>query len=694
MRACLRARLLVFAGLFAAIAGASADEGMWTFDNPPLEAWRTRYAFEPDQRWLDHLRLSSVRLSDGGSAAFVSPDGLLVTNQHVAASQLQKLSTSERNLVRDGFLASSRTDEVRCPDMTALVLVSFDEVTDRVHSAAALAPSDSAAAAARRSAITRIEQESAEATGLRSDVVSLYSGGEYWLYRYKQYSDVRIVFAPEEQAAYFGGDWDNFTFPRFNLDVAFLRVYENGRPARTEHYLRWSARGATDGDFVVLAGHPASTDRLLTMTQIRYQQQVGNPLQRLSWETRRDAMKQFAERGPEEARVAAGPLRSLENALKRLAGQERGLEDPRILERKAAQESALRAGVASNPEWQRAYGDAWTRIDAVYAELPALAPRLTFSTLSVSRLAGSAVQLVRWANQQERPEELRAAEYRGARLDAFRSNLLSPAPMTPALEEAILTSWLAQAQDTLGDQDPFVRAALDGRTPADVAREVVAGTRLADVDYRRALLDGEAGDVSRSSDPLLALARRVDPVMQELSNWQETRLESVETSAGQQIAAARFAVYGRSLYPDATFTLRLGFGRVTGYEEDTTLVPWTTTFYGLFDRFESFAGTGVYSLPERWTAGRGLLDLSTPLNFVYTADTIGGNSGSPLVNRAGELVGLNFDSNQQKLPNRYLHIEEDESGRAIGVHSRAILEALSKLYRASALIEEIEAARN
>lgn len=686
-----RAARMAMTGVALAVvltASPQGDEGLWTFDNPPRAAMRERYGFDPDQAWLDHLRLSSVRL-DNGSGAFVSSDGLLLTNQHVAAGQLQRLSTPARNLVRDGFYAPALADELRCPDMTALVLVSFDEVTARVLGAAGPDVSDAGIAAARRAEIAAIERESRAATGLRSEVVTLYRGGEYWLYRYKEYTDVRLVFAVEEQVAYFGGDWDNFTYPRYDLDVAFLRVYEDGRPARTDHYLRWSARGPSDGEFVVLAGHPGSTDRLLTLTQIRYQQQVGNPLQRLAWESRRDTLRAYAARGSEEARRAGDTIRGLENSLKRLVGQERGLDDPRILRRKEQEERALRAAVAARPEWQQAYGDAWSRIDRVYDDLPAMAPRLAFSTIGVSRLAGYATTLARYADEIGKPDDERLEEFRSTRLDALRTALLSPAPVYPDLEEAILAGWLEQARQTLDPGDPFVRAALGGLSAAEAARMAIGGTSLADAEARRTLLDGGPGAIARSNDPLVALACRIEPVLRDLRVWQDSRLRSVEASAGQQIAAARFTAYGRSVYPDATFTLRLGFGRVRGYEEDTTLVPWTTTLYGLYDRAEGFGRVPPYDLPNRWLEGRTALDLSTPLNFAYTIDTIGGNSGSPVVNRAGELVGLNFDSNQQKLPNRYLHIEEDEGGRAIAVHSAAILEALSNMYDADRLVSEI-----
>lgn len=675
------------------VSGSRADDGMWTFDNPPRKFWKERYGFEPTDAWLDHLRLSSVRLIDGGagggSAAFVSGNGLVLTNQHVAAGQLQKLSTAARDLVRDGFHAPTHADELKCPDLEANVLVSYENVTTRVQSAVGPGTSDADAAAARRAVIATIEKESFDKTGLRSDVVTLYSGGEYWLYRYKRYTDVRLVFAVEEQIAYYGGDYDNFTFPRHDLDITFLRVYENGQPAKTEHFLRWSTAGPSDGEFVVLSGHPGSTDRLLTMTQIRYQRDVGNPLQKKVWESRRDALATYGKSGPEAARRAAGTIRSLENSLKRLVGQQQGLENPRIIARKEEEERALRAKVSGNPEWQRAYAHAWNRIDAIYRELPQRAPRLAFSTLGVSRLSGYATTLVRYAEEIGKPNEKRLEEFRDSRLQAMRFALLSAAPIYPDLEEAVLVRWLEEAQRALGSADPFITAALEGHSPSSVARAVVQGTKLGDVAGRKALLEGGPDAIRRSTDPLIALVRRTEPVLRELRDWQDERLRSVETSAGQQIAEARFAAYGKTVSPDATFTLRLGYGRVLGYEEDTTLVPWKTTIYGLYDRAESFAEKPPYNLPQRWKTGRDRLNLATPFNFVYTVDTIGGNSGSPIVNRNGELVGLNFDSNQQKLPNRYLYIDEAEGSRAIAVHVAAIIEAMARLYRAQNVVDEI-----
>ncbi|MCI0486753.1 MAG: S46 family peptidase [Blastocatellia bacterium] len=666
-----------------------ADEGMWTFDNPPRKHWKERYNFAPTDEWLEHVRLASARLNDGGSGSFVSPDGLVMTNQHVASGQLRKLSTAGRDLVKDGFYAPTREEELKLPDLEVNVLVSYEDVTRRVKGAVKAGASDKEAAEQRKAEIAAIEKESTEKTSLRSDVITLYNGGEYWLYRFKKYTDARLVFAPEEQIAFFGGDYDNFTYPRHDLDFTFLRVYENGRPAKIEHYFKWSAAGPKDGEFVVISGNPGSTNRLLTVAQLHYQRDHGNPLQKQVWGARRDTLNRFAERGAEQHRLALGTLRSLENALKRLVGQQDGLMNPRLMGKKESDEKDLRAKVAEKPELQKAYGDAWNPISMIYREYPGKDKRLAFSTLAPSRLGTLASTLVRYSEEIRKPNDKRYDEFRDSRLESLKFNLLSPAPIYPDMEEAILAGWLEEGLKTLGADDPFVKAALEGMAPAEAASRAVKGTRLMDVSARKALFEGGAESVAKSDDPMIAFARRVEPVIRELRAWQEDRFQSVIASAAQKIAEARFAVYGKSVYPDATFSLRLGYGKALGYEEDTTLVPFKTTFYGLYDRAESFDFKPPYDLPERYLKRKARLDLSTPLNFVYTADTIGGNSGSPVINRNAEIVGLNFDSNIQKLPNRYMHIEEEEGGRAVAVHSAAIIEALKKLYDAEKLAQEL-----
>ncbi|HWS90324.1 MAG TPA: S46 family peptidase [Pyrinomonadaceae bacterium] len=694
----LKATKLLLAAAVLAVSAAPrvrADEGMWTFDNPPLKLWKERYGFEPTAAWLERLRLASVRLAEvgtttgGGSGAFVSPDGLVATNQHVGAGQIAKLSTPERDLTKNGFYARTRAEELKCPDYEVSVLASYEDVTARVQGAVKPGASPAEANAQREAEIAAVEKESAQKTGLGSRVVKLYSGGEYWLYRYKRYTDVRLVFAPEEQAAFFGGDYDNFTYPRYALDVSFFRVYEGGQPARTENFLRWSKAGPKEGEFVVAPGNPGSTDRLMTVAQLRYQRDTGNPLQMRVWTSRRDALERFAARGPEQARRAQSAKRSLENSIKRLVGQQEGLSNPRSFERKEAAEKALRDAVAARQELRREYASAWDEIEAAYRDYPAAAKRVAFTTLAPSRLGTIASNLVRRAEELKKPDAQRYAEFREGRLPALSISILSPAPVYADMEEAVLAAWFAEARAALGPEDPFVRAALGGSTPEEAARKLVAGTKLADVGVRRALLEGGAEAVEKSDDPLVVFARRMEPIYRELRAWEESHVKGVEASAGQRIALARFAVYGKTTYPDATSTMRVTYGTVKGYEEDTTLVPFKTTFYGLYDRAEGFGGKPPYDLVPRFRERRERLDLSTPLDFVYTADTIGGMSGSPVVNRDAEVVGLNFDSNIQKLPNRYWYVDESDGGRAVAVHSSAVLEALRKLYDAAPLAEEL-----
>jgi hypothetical protein len=679
--------LLILSFLINALP-AFADEGMWTFDNLPLKQWKERYNFEPTQEWIDNLRLASVRL-EGGSGSFVSPDGLIITNQHVASGQLAKLSTKERDLVKNGFYARTQAEELKTPDMEANVLISFENVTERVQSAAKAGATDKDANAQRRAAITAIEKESTEKTGLKSEVVSFYSGGEYWLYRFKKYTDVRLVFAPEEQIAAFGGDYDNFTFPRHDLDITFLRAYENGQPAKTPHFFKFSEKGAQDGEFVIASGNPGSTARLLTLAQLRYQREVGNPLQKKVWTLRRDILETYSKRGDEQRRQASGGIRSFNNSLKRLAGQQEGLLNPRMFAKKEAEEKALKDELAKKPELQKLYAPAWEQIEKAYAEMPKMANRLAFSNLAPSRLAGIAQQLVRYSEEVKKPNDQRYAEFSDARLEAFKANLLSPAPIYPELEEAALTAWLEEAKATLGANDPFIKAAIGDAEVSEVVKRAVGETKLKDVGERKALLEGGADAIAKSTDPMISLAKRVEPIARELRAWNEEKILSVEASAGEKISKARFAAYGRTIAPDANFNLRVAYGRVKGYDEDTTLVPFRTTFYGLYDRAESFGNAEPFSLTPRWLEGRDKLNLSTPVNFVYTADTIGGMSGSPVINRNAQFVGINFDSNLQKLSNRYWYIEEEEGSRAVAVHSAGILEALRKLYDAGDLAKEL-----
>ncbi|CAN5380069.1 S46 family peptidase [soil metagenome] len=665
-----------------------ADEGMWTFDNPPLKQWKERYGFEPSREWLDKVRLASPKIGTA-SGAFVSPNGLIATNHHVASGIIARLSTKERDLMKTGFYAATQAEELKSTDAVVQVLISFDDVTQKVHGAVKAGATNSEAAAQRTAAIAGIEKEASDRAKLRCDVVSLYSGGEYWTYCFKRYTDVRLVMAPEEQAAFFGGDYDNFTFPRHDLDYTFLRVYENDKPASTPNYFNWSATGPKKGEFVIASGYPGSTARLMTVAQLAFARDHGNPLLKQVWETRRKALEEYSKLGAEQLRQATPGMRSFANSLKRLKGQQDGLLNPRMFEKKVAEEKDLREKLAAKPELEKQYAPAWENIAKAYAGLPAMSKRLSSSNLAASRLATIASQIVTYHEEAAKPDAQRYPEYRIARLDAFRNSLLSPAPIYLDLEEAALTSWLQEAVKVLGPGDPFIRAAVGDADPAEVVKRAVRETKLTDPAARKALLEGPASSIANSTDPMVTLARRVAPVLRELKSWNETNIIDVEAANGTRIAQARFAVYGKSMPPDANSNLRLSYGTVAGYEEDTTLVPFKTTFFGLYDRAESFSYEPPYDLPPRYREGRDKLDLSTPLNFVYTADTIGGNSGSPVINRNGELVGLNFDSNLQKLSNRYWYIDENEGSRAVAVHSAGIIESLRKLYGADALVKEL-----
>ena len=676
--------LLIVLFIFTLVAlppALLADEGMWTFDNPPLKQWKERYNFVPPAGWLDKVRLASVRLNDGGSSSFVSPNGLIITNQHVASGQLSKMSTKEKNYVKDGFYAPTLADEVKATDLEANVLESYEDVTAKVQAANS--------SEQKKAVMADIEKDCTAKTQLKCEVISFYSGGEYWLYRFKKYTDLRIVFAPEEQISFFGGDYDNFTYPRYDLDITFLRAYENGKPAVTPNYFKFSETGAADGEFIVVPGNPGSTARLSTVAQLAYQRDVGNPLLEATWNTRLSALETYAKQGDEQLRQAHSGIRSLRNSLKRLAGQEEGLLNPRQFGTKVAEEKDLRDKLAAKPDLNKLYAPAWTDLEKAYSHLPEKAPRLAFSTISVARLGLIASQIVRYAEETAKPNDERYDEYRDNRLDSLKFSLLSKAPIYPAMEEAMLVAWLTKAKEKLGVNDPFIRAAIGDAEVSEVVGRAVRETKLTDPAARKALLDGGKAAVAASTDPMVTLARRIEPVIRELRAWNEANIASVETSAGERISKARFAVYGKTIPPDANFNLRLSYGRVKGYDEDTTLVPDHTTFFGLYDRALSFREMSPFDLPQRYKDKMGKFDMSAALNFVYTADTIGGNSGSPVINAKAEFCGINFDSNLQKLSNKYWYVEEKEGGRAVGVHSQGILEALRHIYETKALVDEL-----
>jgi hypothetical protein len=684
----LAALLVALPGMAIFELRVQAEEGMWTFDNPPLAQLRDKYAFTPTTGWLDHLRLSSVRFDDGGSGSFVSPRGLVLTNHHVALGQLQKVSSPQKDYVADGFYAKSAAEELRCPDLELNVLVSMENVTSRVQGAAPATARAAQALEARKKVIAAIEQESTSSTGLRSDVVPLYQSSEYWLYRYKKYTDVRLVFAPEQPIAFFGGDPDNFTFPRYDFDIALFRVYDNDAPVASRDYLKWSAGGAADNELVFVSGHPGSTDRLNTVAQLETERDVVYPVSIDVVSRRIGVLRKYSERGAEQARQAANLLFGLENASKAYRGEYQGLNDAKLFAKKRNEERDFRARIDANREWKAAYGNAWDQIAAAERVNRSLYKVSRFQQLRGSSLAALAGTLVRYIEEKQKPDAERLDGYHDSQLAGLELQLFSPAPVYPELDEVLLADALQQSLEELGPSDPFITAVLKSRTPATVTKEAIAGTRLADPAARKALAASGPSGLATSMDALVVLARAADGFARKNQKALDEQVTSVDTAAGERIGRARFAVFGHSTYPDATFTLRLSYGQVKGYAMNGTIAPPKTTLYGLYDRANAFDMKPPFELPRRYLDRRGSLDLATPMDFVTTNDIIGGNSGSPVVNRSGEFVGIIFDGNIESLVGRFVYSEE--TNRAVAVHSSVIIVALRKLYDAGPLADELQ----
>ena len=671
--------------------GAPADEGMWLFNDPPKQRLKDRYNFAADDDWYLHLQRASVRFNSGGSGSFVSADGLVMTNHHVGADCLQKLSTKDRDLIELGFYAETLAEEVRCVDLELNVLQSIEDVTARIN--AAVTPGMSAAEAnlARRGAMNTVEKESLDATGLRSDVVTLYHGGLYHLYRFKKYTDVRLVFAPEKKIAFFGGDPDNFEFPRYDLDICFFRVYENDGPAKIEHYLSWSPSGAGDGELVFVSGHPGRTDRLDTMTHIEFLRDKAFPgaLRKLfRWEV---ILNAYSGESRENARRAQDDLFGIQNSRKARLGMLAGLQDPAIMGRKQAEEQKLRQAVQENAsKLKEPIGDPWSDVaevlkvwGGIYDDLDLLENGAAFH----SKLFGIARTLVRLADESAVPNAERLREYRESNLESLKFELFSEAPIYDDLETLTLADSLSMLVEMKGTDDPLVQKILDGRSPREQAARLIAGTKLKSVEARKELAQATPDAIRKSDDAMIQLAILVDAPARALRKTYEEQVQEPLRQAYAKLADARFAMYGTSVYPDATFTLRLAFGQVKGYmEAGEPVAPWTK-MAGLYERATEQGNQYPFELPPRWLKRKGRLDLDTPFNFVSTADIIGGNSGSPVVNRNGEIVGIIFDGNIQSLVLDFIYTEEQ--ARAVSVHSAAIIEALRKVYSADRIVKEL-----
>jgi len=685
-----------FCCLYALLAPATqADEGMWLFNNPPLKLLQEKYHFQPTAAWLEHVQKSSVRFDNGGSGSFVSPDGLVMTNHHVGADCLEKMSTKDKNYIATGFEAKSNADEPKCADLELNVLMSIEDVTARV--AAAVQPGMDAASTekAQRAEINNIEKESRDKTGLRSDVVTLYNGGQYHLYRYKQYTDVRLVFAPQKAIAFFGGDPDNFEYPRYDLDICFFRVYENNKPAHVDNYLKWSESGAAEGDLIFVSGHPGRTDRADTFAHILYQRDFAVPGTLNLLRRREVLLDNYSERSAENARRAEDNLFGIKNSRKAYLGILAGLQDPAILEKKRNAEKEFRDTVTKDPKLSESYGDGWDQVAATIKTLIQIRDEYNLFGIGPQRRAQSfnsdlftiAIQLVRLAEETAKPNGERLREYSEAGLNSLKLQLFSDAPVYEDLETVQLADSLGMMAEMMGQENGIVQMVLAGKSPRDRAAELVHGTTLKDVAVRKRLADGGLKAIQESNDPMIQLARQIDPESRRIRQAFEQQVDGPQRQAYGKIANARFAVYGSSVYPDATFTLRLAFGEAKGYTENGEKVPWATTLGGTYEHAAAHNNKEPFELPKIWTDRKSQLNLSTPYNFVSTADIIGGNSGSPVINRQGELVGIIFDGNIESLVLDYTYT--DQVSRAVAVHSAGILEALRKVYAANRLVTEL-----
>ncbi|HTQ37732.1 MAG TPA: S46 family peptidase [Pirellulales bacterium] len=669
------------------------DEGMWLFSNPPKKLLKEKYNFEPSEEWLKNVQQAAVRFNSGGSGAFVSPEGLVITNHHVGADALQKLSTPDRDLVAKGFYAKTRDDEIKCVDLELNVLVSTEDVTKRVNAAVKSDMNAADAEKARRGAMNTIEKESLDATGLRSDVITLYHGGEYHLYRYKKYTDVRLVFAPEQAIAFFGGDPDNFEYPRYDLDICFFHVYEDGKPVKVEHYLPWSKSGAGDDELVFVAGNPGHTDRLDTVRHLEFLRDRNYPSSLRTIFRREVMLTAYSERSLENARRAKDELFDYQNTRKARIGGLAGLQDPEIMQRKEEDEKALRAAVSKDPNLKDDIG-AWDDVskaidqwEKIYVDWALLENGNAFN----SELFEIARTLVRMADEDKKDNAERLREYRQSNRESLEQELFSEAPIYDDLETVKLADSLSMFMEQAGAENEWVRKTLQGKSPQARADELVRGTRLKDVAFRKELAAGGRTAIDGSNDPMILLARLVDPPARDVRKTYEEKVDEPMKQAYAKIAKATFAVKGTDSYPDATFTLRLAFGQVKGYKQDGKVIPPWTTIGGAFQHADEHGSKPPFELPSTWLQPPQALNMDTPFNFVSTADIIGGNSGSPVINRAGEYVGIIFDGNIQSLVLDFTYT--DVQARAVSVHSSAILEALRKVYQANSLADEIERGR-
>ena len=661
---------------------AHCDEGMWLFNALPKKQLASKYQFEPTQAWVDHVMLSSVRFNSGGSASFVSSNGLVLTNHHVAADTLFKLSTAEHNYNEDGFLAKSLQEEIPATDLELNQLISIEDVTAKVNEAvkADMAPAD--AFKARQATMAQIEKESLDKTGLRSDVVTLYGGGRYHLYRYKKYTDVRLVWAPEAASAFFGGDADNFEYPRYCLDVTLFRVYEDGKPAKIDHFLKMDPDGAKDGDLVFVSGNPGRTRRILTSDAVEFQRDTSLPRTLNLLRRREIALQQYGLEGPEQTRRGRDDLFGVQNSRKAYTGMLAGIQDPSFIEAKRKNEQDIFKTLQADPKLA-GLAKAWETI----SDLQSKRRDMVLKSASLrTQLTGFAEKIVLMATEDTKPSAQRLREFRDSARQSLEQELFSEVPVYDDLERALLADELSRLAEDRGGNDPLVQAVLAGKNPRTRAAEIIAGTKLHTAQGRKELAKLGLEGIKNSTDPLVVLLRSLEPEYRKIREATEA-IDEQERQAYAKVTEAKFAAGGDSVYPDATFTLRLSYGAVSGYQSKGKAIPAHTKIGGAFEHEKVHLQKDPWVLPKSWHAAKDSLNPDTPFNFVATADIIGGNSGSPVVSRDGAMVGIIFDGNIESLPGDFYY--SDQQARSVSVHIAGVLEAMRKIYQAGHLADQM-----
>ncbi len=667
---------------------AVADEGMWTLNGFPTTQVQQKYKFTASKKWLDHVRLASIRLAEGCSGSFISSNGLVMTNHHCAHTCIEQLSTAGKDFVASGFYAKTEEKEVKCPESEVNQLIEITDITSKI-TAATQGLEGQKFNDAQKSEMSKIEKEcSGDSDRFRCDVVTLYHGGQYHLYKYRRYQDVRLVFAPELAIAFFGGDPDNFMFPRYDYDVSLLRVYKDGKPLQNKDYFKWSTENAKEGDLSFVTGHPGRTSRLNTISQLEFQRDVSMLKRLFQMSELRGILTEFQNRGIEQKRISGGLLFGIENSLKAIKGEHQALLDKTFFAQKVAEETSLRKKINANPAWKKAYGTAWDEITQAYVklhEIHTLLVQLENNRDFNSKLFGIAKTLVRAATELPKPNGKRFREFADSNLPQIKQDLFSTAPIYEDFEIALLTFALTKLRENLTADHPAVKKIFGSRSPNEIATSIVEGSKLKNIEYRKKLFEGGEKEILASKDPMILFAMLMDPESRAVRKKYEDEIEPMIKKNAEKIAKAQFAVYGTGTYPDATFTLRISYGTLKGYPENGATVKPITTVSGAYNRH---TGRDPFALPDSWLVAKNALNLDTPFNFCSTNDIIGGNSGSPVINKDAEIIGLIFDGNIQSLGGEFGF---DESvNRAVAVHSAVLLEALRKVYSADRIADEIQ----